>query len=94
MRGKEKVIDIDAHAHIRLMQRAIQFGLSCEDAKERAFRTVKLGNETPWKHRSERGKTYSCYFQDGLSFYVLCREREYPEYKYILIKTIIIEDFE
>ena len=89
---KKKIIDIEAHAFFRLMEREIKFGLGFEETKERAFNAVRNGNVSARKHRSRREKTYYCYFKDNLSFYVMCQEKEYDDYVKVLIKTIIIEE--
>ncbi len=89
---KKKIIDIEAHALFRMLERGQQFNLSYDETQERAFKAVQTGNLAKRKHFSSRGKTYYHYFQDNLSFYVICRERELEEYLKILIKTVIIEE--
>ena len=89
---KKKIIDIEAHAFFRLMERGTQFGLGFEETKERAFNAVRNGKVSARKHRSRKGKTYYCYFKDNLSFYVMCQEKEYDDYVKVLIKTVIIEE--
>ena len=89
---KKKIIDIEAHAFFRLMERGTQFGLSFEESKERAYQAVKNGKISVRKHPSRKGRTYCCYFKDNLSFYVMCQEKEYDDYVKVLIKTVIIEE--
>ncbi|MEK6939458.1 MAG: hypothetical protein AABX31_01905 [Nanoarchaeota archaeon] len=89
---KKKIIDIEAHAFFRLMERGTQFGLSFEETKERSFNAVRNGKLSVRKHKSRKGKTYYHYFNDNLSFYVMCQEREYDDYIKVLIKTVIIEE--
>ena len=89
---KKKVIDIDAHAILRLLERGQAYGLNYNEAKDRAFETVRRGNLAKRKHLSKENKTYYSYFKDNLSFYVICQEKEFEEYIKILIKTVIIEE--
>jgi hypothetical protein len=88
---KKKIIDIEAHALFRLIERGTRHGLNYYESKSRAFQTIKLGNLTAKKHKSRKGKTYYHYFKDNFSFYVMCQEKEYENYLKILIKTVIIE---
>jgi len=88
---KEKVIDIEAHAFLRMLERGAKFGLNYYECKDRAFKSVRLGNLAKRKHLSKNYITYYNYFQDNLSFYVICYEKEYNEFIKVLIKTVIIE---
>ena len=88
----KKIIDIDAHALFRALERGMQFGLSYYETKDRAFTTVRAEKQAKRKHRSRKGITYYHYFHDNVSFYVICRERTYEKYQKLLIKTIIIEE--
>ena len=88
---KEKVIAIEAHAFLRMLERGAKFGLNYYECKDRAFKSVRLGNLAKRKHLSKNYITYYNYFQDNLSFYVICYEKEYNEFIKVLIKTVIIE---
>ncbi|MBI2147188.1 hypothetical protein HYU19_01795, partial [Candidatus Woesearchaeota archaeon] len=88
---KEKIIDIEAHAFLRLMERSNAYALSYVEAKERAFAAVRSGRLATRKHLSNTGKTYYLYFKDNLSFYVICQEKEGDAYTKIVIRTVIIE---
>ncbi len=89
--SKPLVIDIEVHAFLRLMERSADFGLDYSEAKERAFETVRRGNQAKWKHLSEKNTTYCSYFPDNLSFYVICEIREFEDCVRALIHTVIIE---
>ena len=88
----EKVIDIDAHAFLRLLDRGGKYGLNYYETKEKIFQTVRIGNLAKRKHLSKKHKTYYNYFKDNLSFYVICQERRFEDYTKILIKSVIIEE--
>lgn len=88
---KQKIIDIDAHAFFRMLERGIQFGLDHYETKERAFETVKNAQISTRKHRSNKNTTYYKYFNDNLSFYVVCKQKEFDEHILAVIKTVIIE---
>lgn len=88
---KDKIIDIDAHAFFRMLERGTTHGLDLHETKERAFQTVREGKKAIRKHLSEQSLTYYHYFHDNLSFYVICKEKEFPNYIKIFIKTVIIE---
>ena len=88
---KKKIIDIESHAFLRMLERGTKFGLSYYECKDRVFKTVRLGNLAKRKHLSKNYITYYNYFQDNLSFYVICYEKDYSEFIKILIKTVIIE---
>ena len=92
MTKKEKIIDIEAHAFFRMVERGSKFGLDYYETKDRAYATVRKGNLAKRKHISKYNKTYYQYFKDNLSFYVICQEKEYEKYVKILIRTIIIEE--
>ncbi len=89
--SKKVIIDIEAHALFGTLERGLKFWLNYYEAKERAFKAVRAGKPAKRKHLSKKGKTYYYYFQDNLSFYVICREKELEEYVKIVIKTVIIE---
>lgn len=89
---KQKVVDIDEHALLRAEERGQQHGLNYIETTQRIFTTVKRGEPAKRKHLSRIGITYYRYFQDNLAFYVMCQEKEFPEYTKILIKTVIIEE--
>lgn len=88
---KKKIIDIEAHAFLRALERGSKFGLDYYETRERMFNIIKLGKLAKRKHVSKRFKTYYNYFNDNLSFYVVCQEKEFENYIKYLIKTIIIE---
>lgn len=85
------IIDIESHALFRMLGRGMKFGLDYYETKERVFNTVRLGKLARWKHLSKTHKTYHQYFKDNLSFYIVCKERVFENYKKFLIKTVIIE---
>ncbi len=89
---KELIIDIETHAFFRMLERGAQFGLEYYETKDRAFKTIKNGKKSNRKHLSNKHVTYCSYFNDNLSFYVVCREKEDLCYKWVLIKTVIIEN--
>lgn len=89
--SKRVIIDIEAHALFRTLERGLKFGLNYYETKERVFKAVRVGKLAKRKHLSTEGKTYYHYFQDNLSFYVICREKELEEYVKMVIKTVIIE---
>lgn len=80
------MIIIKTHALFRLIERGQKFGLSYFEARERAFKTVKRGRVAKRKHKSKL--TYYHYFQDNLSFYVICGKVGNK----VLIKSVIIEE--
>ena len=87
----KKIIDIETHAFFRMLERGLKFGLDYYETKERAFSTVRLGKLARRKHLSSMHKTFYQYFKDNLSFYVICKEKIFEEYKKYLVKTVIIE---
>ena len=89
---KEKVIDIDAHVFLRMLERGAKYGLSYYECKDRAFKTVRLGKLAKRKHLSKRYVTYYNYFKDNLSFYVVCYEKDFDNFIKTLIKTVVIEE--
>ena len=90
MAEKRKVIDLDEHALLRAEERGIHYGLNYIETVERIFKTVKYGRPARRKHLSKKGITYYHYFEDNLSFYVLCWEADFPDYVKVMIKTVII----
>lgn len=91
MPRKEIFIEIEAHAFLRMLDRASQYGFNYYECKERAFETVRLGKLAQIKHLSRHYETYYKYFRDNISFYVVCQTREFEGFTKILIKTVIIE---
>ncbi len=90
-RLKKKIIDIEAHAFSRMLERGSKFGLDYYNTKDRVFETVRLGRLSKRKHLSKKNKTYYQYFKDNLSLYVICQEEELRDYIKCLIRTVIIE---
>ena len=88
---KRKIIDIEAHAFLRMLERGSEFGLNYYETKRRAFQTARQGKTPKKKHLSKTNKTYYHYFTDGLAFYVLCQEKEFEKHIACLIRTVIIE---
>lgn len=88
---KEKIIDVDAHAFLRALERGAKYGLNYYECKDRIFKTVRIGNLAKRKHLSRNYVTYYNYFRDNLSFYVICYEKDYDKFIKVLIKTLIIE---
>ena len=88
---KKKIIDIEAHALFRMLERGSEFGLDYYETKDRVFKTAKLGKLAKRKHISKKNKTYYTYFKDNTSFYVICQEQDFEEYIKCLIRTVIIE---
>lgn len=74
------------HARIRLIERALDYGLDLEETKERIKLTV-FGRKQVAKHKSRNYKTYCRYFPDNFTFFVVCEETQYA----IFIKMVIIE---
>ena len=89
---KEMIIDIEAHAFLRMLERGAKHGLDYYECKDRAFMTVRLRNLAKRKHLSKNYITYYNYFKDNLSFYVICQEKDCGEFIKVLIKTVIIEE--
>lgn len=89
---RNKVIEVEAHAFLRMLERGLQFGLNYYECKERVFDTVRLRNLAKRKHKSKNNVTYYQYFGDNLSFYVLCKEKKHGASIKVLIKTVIIEE--
>ena len=89
---KEKVIEIEAHAFLRMLERGAKHGLNYYECKDRAFKTVRLGNLAKRKHLSKNYKTYYNYYKDNISIYVICCEKDYGDIIKVLIKTVIIEN--
>ncbi len=89
---KKKIIDIEAHALFRMLERGSGFNLDYYETKNRAFKTVRLGRLAKIKHLSKKNKIYYNYFKDNLSFYVICQEKEFEKYTKCLIRTVIIEE--
>jgi len=87
----KKIIDIETHAFFRMLEKGAKYNLNYYETKERTFKTVKNKKLAKRKHLSKHNKTYYQYFKDNLSFYVVCKEKEFKDYTKILIKTIIIE---
>lgn len=88
---KKKIIDIESHALFRMLERSSEYGLDYYETKNRTFETVRLDKLAKRKHLSKKNKTYYNYFKDNLSFYVICKEKEFEGYIKCLIRTIIIE---
>ena len=88
---KKKIIDIEAHALFRVLQRGNKFGLDYYETKDRVFKTAKLGVLSRRKHLSKKNKTYYQFFNDNLLFYVVCQEKEFSDYIKCVIMTVIIE---
>ena len=88
---KEKVIEIEAHAFLRMLERGAKYGLNYYECKDMAFKTVRLGSLAKKKHLSRNNVTYYNYFKDNLSFYVICQEKGFDEFIKVLIKSVIIE---
>lgn len=82
-----KEIEFELHAVERLIQRAQRFGLDYFSARRKVIATIRNGKLSKRKHKSRRNITYYCYFNEGLSFYIICQEK--PEI--INVKSIIIE---
>ena len=89
---KKRIIDIEAHALLRVLERGLKYGLDYYETKDRAFKTVMLGNRAKRRHLSRKNITYCQYFNDNLSFYVICQEKEFEDYIKCLIRTVIIEE--
>lgn len=88
---KKKIIDIEAHALFRMLERGFEFGLDYYETKNRAFKTARLGKKAKRKHLSRKNETYYLYFKDNLSFFVVCHEKKFEKYVKCLIRTVIIE---
>ena len=88
---KERIIEIEAHAFLRMLERGAKYGLSYYECKDRAFKTVRLGNLAKRKHLSKYYKTYYSCYKDNMSFYVICYEKDDGDIVKVMIKTVIIE---
>lgn len=71
-----------------MIERGQRYGLDYTETKKRAFAAVRSGRLAARKHLSRQHKTHHAYFNDNLSFYVICLEKNNK----ILIKTVIIEE--
>lgn len=91
-KSSKKIIDLEAHALFRMLERGSEYGLDYYETKERAFQAVRCGRLTKKKHISKKNKTYYHYFCDNLSFYVICQEKQCNGYIKYLIRTVIIEE--
>lgn len=90
---QDKAVAFSRHAFSRLVERSWRYGLSPYEARRRAIQAVRAGNLSKRKHLARKPchNTYCHYFKDGLSFYVICHEREFEGFTKYLVKTIIIE---
>ena len=88
---KKQIIDIEAHALFRILERGSKFGLNYYETKEMVFKTVRNGKLAKRKHLSKNYKTYYHYFKENLSFYVICQVKEFEDYIKYIIRTVIIE---
>ena len=88
---KKKIIDIETHSFLRMLERGAEYGLGYYETKQRVFQTARLGKAAKRRHTSKKNKTYYKYFNDGLAFYVICQEKETEKNTYCLIRTAIIE---
>ncbi len=80
----------EEHSLRRLAYRAAAFGLYFEEAKTRAVETAKL-QRVSCRHKSKKHSTYCKYFNDGLTFYVICEEVSGKDCILLVIKTVIIK---
>ena len=87
---KKKIVDIETHSFFRMLERGLRYNLDYYETKERAFDAVRKGRSSK-KHLSKNHKTYYKYYKDNLSFYVVCKEKEFEDYIRCVIKTVIIE---
>lgn len=71
-----------------MLERGLKYGLDYYETKDRAYTTIRTGKIANRKHSSGRYSTYYRYFNDNMSFYVICRELR----NQVLIKTVIIEE--
>ncbi len=75
-----------AHATARLEQRCAEFGLDSCEARKRVLETVDQGSIS--RTRKSRNKRIYCqYYDDNLSFFVVCNEG----YGYVRVVTVIIK---
>ena len=88
---KKKIIDIESHSFLRMLERGAEFNLDYYECRDRTFQTVRLGKQAKRKHKSRHNVTYYNYFRDNISFYVICLERDCGNFIKVLIKTVIIE---
>jgi hypothetical protein len=86
---KRRIIEFEAHAMHRALQRGARFGLDYFETEARARLVAR--NAVKSRQRKSKNMAYYRYFQDGLAFYVICKEREFPEAIYVRIITVIIE---
>ncbi|MFH1649044.1 MAG: hypothetical protein ABIA93_00665 [Candidatus Woesearchaeota archaeon] len=86
-----KIVQFGHHASYRLATRCEEFSLSEEEGVRRTIDAVQSGSITKKRHASMDGTTYTKYFQDNLSFYVVCSEKVRDAVTISFVKTVIIE---
>lgn len=84
----DKDIHFDKHAYLRMICRALEFGLDVFDFESRIQETLTYERKPIRKHISNKYETRCLYFSDNLSIYVIFKERR----EAISVKTIIIEE--
>ncbi|MFH1072847.1 MAG: hypothetical protein V1743_05450 [Nanoarchaeota archaeon] len=87
---KKAVIRFDPHALYRLIERSRSFGVPEEESRQRVLLTIRTGNRSQ-KHRSKRHSTFYRYFEDNLSYFVICRRYKKNNQRLFIVKTVIIE---
>ncbi len=75
----------------RIWQRGARFGLDYFESENRARQTIFNGAKSTHKHITGKNPIYYQYFNDGLAFYVVCKEHEFPKQVYVRVITVIIE---
>ena len=81
------IIVYGSHASGRLAERADQLEISIDDALNRVKETLCHGSLSRSK-RSRRNLVYCKYFNDNISFFVVCRKHD----EKCLVKTVIIKE--
>jgi hypothetical protein len=81
------IIDLEEHAFVRLSDRSCQFGLNTYESLERIKETIIEGKLSSSKY-SRRYLVYYKYFNDNLSFFVVCRKCR----RGFVVKTVIITE--
>ncbi len=87
--NKVRIIEFEVHAIHRMLQRGTKFGLDYFETEARTKQIARRAVKP--KSVTGRRKIYYQYFADGLSFYVVCREREFSEITHVCIITVIIQ---
>jgi len=84
----KRVIEFEVHALHRMLQRGAKFSLNYFETESRVKRVIQHAVKS--QKRISKYIVYHRYFNDDLTFYVICKKREFQEIVHIRIITIII----